>query len=202
MELFRHLQVVPAKPAALLPAAPERVVAPQIVRPAPAGFTDFWHLVRARWLTVTGAALLCGTAACLLTLPQPPIYQAQTSLEIQGLNENFLHMSDVTPNADLYSTEGYVQTQVDVLESRSLIRRAAEKTAFASRFHDRGMLARWMPAQPEKPSDESTLKAIYKRLRIRTAPPTRLIRITFDSADPRLAADFANALAAEYVRHS
>src|SRR5579884_3052726 len=153
MELFRHLQA-PPKTTAVVRAEPVSIPIRPAPKPAATGFSDFWHIIRHRWVTVVAAAALCGGAAFVLTAPQKKIYQAQTSLEIQGVNENFLHRSDVTPNADLYSTEGYVQTQVDVLESRSLIRRAAEKTAFASRFHDRGMLARWMPAQPEKPSDE------------------------------------------------
>src|SRR5438067_435660 len=42
-----------------------------------------------------GAVLTLGLAgmlvAILFTLPQTPIYQARTSLEIQGVNENFLN---------------------------------------------------------------------------------------------------------------
>ncbi|HZU28777.1 MAG TPA: polysaccharide biosynthesis tyrosine autokinase [Bryobacteraceae bacterium] len=202
MELFRHLQA-PPKTTAVVRAEPVSIPIRPAPKPAATGFSDFWHIIRHRWVTVVAAAALCGGAAFVLTAPQKKIYQAQTSLEIQGVNENFLHRSDVTPNADLYSTEGYVQTQVDVLESRSLVRRAAEASDFAARFREDGIAALWRGDAPLASNNtEGALKAIYQRLRVRTSPPTRLIRITFDSSDSRLAADFANALAAQYIKHT
>ncbi|HLJ50817.1 MAG TPA: polysaccharide biosynthesis tyrosine autokinase [Bryobacteraceae bacterium] len=183
MERFRHLEVVRAKELAV-PTKPLRAAQDR----GPDGLTDYLDILWRSKFTVFSAALVSGLAAFLFTLPQTPTYQARTSLEIQGLNENFLHMSDITPNAGLYSTEGYVQTQVDVLQSRSLLRRTAQKVDFAKRALTPGDL-----------SDDSALKEINKRLKVRTSPPTRIIRISFDSPDPRLAADFANALASEYV---
>src|SRR5579884_242200 len=99
MELLPHLQVVPPEPKALVPRTPEPLSAslPAAAPPPPSGIADFWHLIWNRKWTVLSAAFLCGLAAFLLTLPQTPVYQAQTSLEIQGVNDNFLHMSDVSP---------------------------------------------------------------------------------------------------------
>jgi succinoglycan biosynthesis transport protein ExoP len=174
-----------------------------VLEARPAGIADYWQTICNRKAAIFGATLLSALVAALLTIPQAPLYQAQTSIELQGLNENFLHMNEITPNAGLYSTDGYLQTQVDILQSRSLLRRAAQKANLIARLnaarHAAFPLFRGPRIQEAGEPGEKTIKEILKRLKVRTSPPTRIIRIVFDSPDPRLAADFANALAVEYV---
>jgi succinoglycan biosynthesis transport protein ExoP len=160
-----------------------------------------WHH---KWIVI-GAALFSALVAVLLTLPQTPLYQAQTSLEIQGLNENFMHMNEMRPSAAMYAADGYVQTQVDIIESRSMIRRAALKTNFLARSFEASRKS-WIfqfwgskQAAAKTVLDDKTLDDIDKVLKVRTSPPTRIVRVTFDSPDPHLAADFANALTKGYV---
>src|SRR5437667_2495832 len=188
-----------------------RLIAPQStetkLQPAfesdPASLADRWQMICNRRTTVCGAAVLSAVAACLLTIPQDRLYQAQTSIELQGLNENFLHMNEITPNMGLYSTDGYVQTQVDILQSRSLLRRAAQKANLTARLHGTHRAAfaviKGPGGEETKEPGEKTIKDILTHLKVRTSPPTRVIRIVFDAPDPRLAADFTNALASEYM---
>jgi len=203
MEPLRHLEIVAPKEAPL-PARPidlQVSSATTVVEPGVAGLGDYWDAVWQRKGTVISAAILSALAACLLTLPLTPIYQAQTSLEIQGVNENFLHMNEVNPNAGLYSTDGYLQTQVDVFQSRTLLHRAAAKANFMeriSKFEQRSLLSSNAAAAKDQSVDKE-FKEVMKRLKVRSAPPTRILRITFDAPDPQLAADFANALVAEYL---
>jgi len=200
MEPFENLQIVPARQGRLLGRDTDRLPAWPVRESRPVGVSDFWDIIRQKKLAILSAALLSGVAACLLTLPQTPVYQAQTTLEIQGINENFLHHGDVSPTSDLYSTEeGYVQTQVEELESRSLLRQVASKTNFISRLDAR---ERPLFGHVQAPSEERTLKEVLKRLKVRSAPPTRIIRISFDSPDPKLSAEFANTLAEEYINDS
>src|ERR1019366_8378857 len=56
---------------------------------------EYWHMLRRRKGTFLLIAFLGLLAAVLLTLPQTPVYQARTTLEIQNLNENFLKMRAV-----------------------------------------------------------------------------------------------------------
>jgi capsular exopolysaccharide synthesis family protein len=115
-------------------------------------------------------------------------------------------MNEITPSMGLYSSDGYVQTQVDILQSKSLLRRAAQKANLTTRLHPTQRAALALPHGPagEETGEpgEKTIKDILKRLKVRTSPPTRIIRIAFDSPDPHLAADFANALATEYVNQT
>ena len=63
----------------------------------------------------------------LVTLPQTPIYQARTSLEIQTMNEEFMNMSRSTR---CRRTSDYgpndIQTHIKLLQSESLLERVVE----------------------------------------------------------------------------
>ena len=63
------------------------------------------------------------------TLPETPIYRAHATLEVQGINENFLNMKDVSPTATsgMMDPTADILTQVKLLESQSLRERAATK---------------------------------------------------------------------------
>src|SRR5437773_9194348 len=86
-------------------------------------------VVRHRWTVVLIA--ICGAlAGFLFTLPQTPIYQARATVEVQGLNENFLNFKDLNPTS---APGGYVDpsyeimTEVKILESRSLLDKTVQR---------------------------------------------------------------------------
>src|SRR5437868_6797189 len=90
-------------------------------------------------------------AGLLIALPQTPLYQARTSLEIQGLNENFLNMKDFSPTStgSVSYPDFDIQTQVRILESRSLAARVLDKLDKDKRTgltRDPGRLSAWKSA--------------------------------------------------------
>jgi succinoglycan biosynthesis transport protein ExoP len=88
-----------------------------------------------------------------------------------------------------------------------LLRRAAEKTNFMQRLRaaeGRSLFSAWgnSASGAANESWETAFREIAKRLKVRTSPPTRIVRITFDAPDPQLSADFPNALTNEYLNQS
>ena len=80
------------------------------------GILEYWRILQRHKGAVALAAFLGTLAAVLFTLPQTPVYQARTTLELQGVNEDFMHMRDMNPTAD--SASGYypdldIQTQAN-----------------------------------------------------------------------------------------
>jgi polysaccharide biosynthesis transport protein len=78
-------------------------------------------------LLYTSIGLLAGA---LYTLSQNPVYQARATLEIQPLNDDFLHMRDLNPTAsDPPSLDpGWdLQTQVRILQTRALLNRVVAR---------------------------------------------------------------------------
>jgi succinoglycan biosynthesis transport protein ExoP len=171
---------------------------------------DFLQSLRRHKGLIFICCFLGGVTGLLLTLPQTPVYQASATLELQAINPDFLQMRNVNPTnegGNDYYPDYDIQTQIQIMESRTLLDRVVYRlkqerhytVAHQSRF------AQWKEAlglhNPVSATDEA-LGFAQSRLRVRAKPNTRLLQITCDSTDPRLAADFINTLTAEYVDQS
>ena len=174
---------------------------------------EYWDIIRCHRVALVLAAFFGTLAALLFTLPQTPVYRARASLEIQNLNENFLNLREVstTTNQDASATpETDLQTQVQILQSESVLERVIAKLNLAQRFAEEnamGRLAAWrkllgLPEPPSPPTREDLLRRVAKNLTIQAEPKTRLVEIFFNSPDPQLAADFTNALTAEFIQQN
>jgi len=149
--------------------------------------------------------------AVSLGLFQRPIYRARTSLAIQDLNENFLNLKeDPTAINPAGPAESYFQTQVQILQSDSLLQRVIENPTIAGalapeqssnqRWHWRKYLRLAVPNSSGDP--QRTIERVASRLTVRSSGETRLVQVFFESEDPKVAADFANTLVNEFVEQS
>jgi polysaccharide biosynthesis transport protein len=176
------------------------------------GLAEYWNILRRRKGTViliTAFSLVC---AILITLPQTPVYQAKTTLEIQDLNENFLNMKQVSQvnEGGNVQTLTDIQTQIKILQSESLIERVLDKlkTKGPARPNpENGRVTAWRkalnlpePAVVETP--EALIKKSAKNLKVKASGQTRIIEATFDSTDPQYAADFANNVTNEFIEQN
>src|SRR5438874_1686819 len=94
------------------------------------GFLEYWQMIRRHRGAVILATFLGGVMGFLLTLSAPRIFQARTTLEIQGLNDDFLNMRNVNPTSADASTgyiDTYIQTQVKILQSNLIVSRVVQK---------------------------------------------------------------------------
>lgn len=172
-----------------------------------AGFLGYW-----RMLVRHKSALLVGVFAgaiggVLIALPQTPLYQAKVSLEIQGLNENFLNMKDFSPTSTGagYYPEFDIQTQVKILESRSLFERVVKKLNTQNRQDPapgRDRVSLWRNAlhlaSPQPPGAGAAATAVH----VKSSNTNRIVEVYCDSPQPGLAADFANTLANEFIEQN
>ena len=169
---------------------------------------DYWHALFRHLYTLLSIALASLCLALLITLVQTPIYQVRTSLEIQSPNFGELRNADGNSSAGNYaSTETYVETQVKLLQSESLIEDVIQKMklhkaqstgiwgAFASRVHRIFALSR----TARLPEDEQMLRQVQRNLTVRSSGNSRLLEILYESPDPKVAANFANTLVSEFI---
>jgi capsular exopolysaccharide synthesis family protein len=176
---------------------------------AQAGLMEYWRILRRRKGAVILAAFLGLVAGVLFTVPQTPVYEARTSLEIQDMNQNFLNMKDVSPVADesTYAALTDIQTQIKILQSETLIARTVQKLRVGTAVDlkaETGRVPAWrkalnLPMPSPMDQREASLRAAANNLKVRSAGQTRIIELLFDSTMPRLAADFLNTLTNEYI---
>jgi capsular exopolysaccharide synthesis family protein len=177
------------------------------------GLLEYWHMLRRRKGTLVLIACLGLLAAVLVTLPQTPVYQARTTIEIQNLNENFLNMRDVSQTANEGGSnpaESDLQTQISILQSESVLSQVIAKLDLGKKLaaeKNQGRLSAWRQAlhlPQSKPASTvaDILPLVARNLKVRVQANTRLVEILYDSTDPLLAAAIANTLTAEFIRQN
>ena len=170
---------------------------------------EYWQILfrhRKTLLSFIGAGLV---AAIMISLIQTPIYRVRTSLEIQGTG--FLETKGPNDTGGNYaSPESYVETQVKLLQSESLLEHVIEKLklqneqpktgwrAFTWRVHHMFQFSN-ASGLPER---EKLMKEIERNLTVRTSGNSRLLEVTYESPDPKGAADFANTLVSQFIELS
>src|SRR6266478_1019041 len=167
---------------------------------------DHWQILFRHRKTLLAFVVAGLVAAILISLIQTPIYRVRTSLEIQGTS--FLEPKGPNDTGGNYaSAESYVETQVKLLQSESLLEHVVDKLklqneqpksglrAFTSRIHR--MLQFSDPSG--LPEREKLIREIERNLTVRTSGSSRLLEVTYESPDPKGAADFANTLVSQFI---
>lgn len=189
-QLTSVAQVIPARPAQA------EVILPEETHEF-AQFSGIFRAVRNRWMLMAGFVVGGAALALVLAFTQAKVYEAKASIEINSPNGDYLNSRTLDPssNADIL-IEPYLQTQLRLVQSDSLLLRVAAKTNLVDRAEFRGGASKPVPTR------ERLLEKIHERLTVRLFGQTRILEILFQSQDPALAANFANTLAAEFGEQS
>jgi capsular exopolysaccharide synthesis family protein len=150
---------------------------------------------------VLATALLAGLVLTLLVTPR---YVAVASIQIDQEADRVFESAEVQPVANDGDAERFIQTQTDVLRSRSLAIRVAQRLKL---FADPAFFA---AMEAERPADataadrarsrEATLRLLQAHLAVDLPRNSRVASISFESTDPALAARVANTYASEFIQ--
>src|SRR5690242_19569332 len=91
---------------------------------------EFYYVFRRHKWAFILAAFIGALAGCFIALFQTPIYQARIVLELQDLNDNFMNLKQVSPvsQGSGWNGQSDILTQIKILQSDTLTKRAVEKT--------------------------------------------------------------------------
>lgn len=177
-------------------------------RYAQRGAMDYWTiLLRWKWTVISWAIIGVG-AGLLATLIEPRRYEGKTTLEVQDMNDNFLNMKQVSPVNQIASSGAFsdIQTQVKILQSDSVLvpvmgrmpARVAQISPSNESIVARTKRLLGMPTAPAT-FDYDDAKKLADTMKVRAVGQTRVIEVTADWSDSRVAADFVNQVASEYM---
>jgi capsular exopolysaccharide synthesis family protein len=170
------------------------------------GLIEYWRILRRRKRTVLAVAFAGLLTGAFVTLPETPIYQARTSLEIQDLNQDFMNMKNVNPVSESAQYNGLadIQTQIKILQSDTLSDRTKAKllVGHSAEPDPEGSSFLQNLLSHRKPSWETELKQAAKSMKVRAAGQTRIIELLVDSTDPQVAAAFANTITNEFIEQN
>ena len=154
---------------------------------------------RAAWIAAILAFALA--SGFLVTMLQAPRYTAQASVQINDQSDRVLGQGeDLQKEAGAYD-ERFLKTQVDVLKSRGLAVRVAQKLKlFGNPAFYQGMGADAPTGAPEAVIREVTIGLLRGNLAVDLPYDSRIATITFTSREPALSAQIANAFAGEFIQ--
>ncbi len=153
---------------------------------------EYWKVLRQGQYTVLAVFLLVVAVTAVYTYLQTPIYRATAIVEVQPKPTSLAPGQDVSGLGSAgygwWAEEKYHNTQVQVIGSRDVARRA---------FESLGLQDHPMFAEASDPID-----AFRKRVQVDPRRETGLIEISISGADRYAITEWANAVAEAYVRRN
>lgn len=158
---------------------------------------------RLKLVVTVVVALLIGL---LITFLSTPIFRAEARIQIDQQAAEILAGSDVQPDGDsVMDGDRFLQTQIDIIKSRTLARQVAESLGF---YRNNDFLVKMHIKPAEEPRGaynlaqtrrEQMVDALQRNLDIELPVESRVAVISFDSPDRELSARVANSFADSYI---
>ena len=166
-----------------------------------------------RKVLLVAAALAGALIGWVISLSRQPVYQARVSIEVRATNVDPLSGGEPKASrpASRTAAEFYIATQADLLRSRALLTRVADKLGNVKMPTTAvGFPARaWLPTdfiewvadwEGRTPTQASRIEELSDRYRIEPSRRSGLVEIVSEWPQPETAARFANLLATEFIR--
>lgn len=180
---------------------------------------DLWRvLVRRKW-TVLIFFLIVTTAGITASFLMTPVYRAEATLLIDREPPKVVEYQEVAPVEGAASREDFYQTQYGLLKSRSLAKRVFEELdlarhpVFAADQNPslggqlKSLLTAFGRGQDSKAAAEddqnlkmdSLIDRFHKGITVEPIRNSRLVKVYYDSPDPRLSAQVVKTLGQAFI---
>lgn len=162
--------------------------------------------IRANLVVIIAIIAAALALALTVTLLDTKRYIASASVQINDQSKNVL--GDVEDNTsqvnNSWDTDRFLQTQVELLKSRALAMRVIKKLHLEgnARFYEQ--MGGSAPAAGTAPNTvrEMTIGLVRGNMEVRLPRNSRIATVTFESTDPALSAQVANAYSEEFIQAS
>lgn len=161
-------------------------------------------LYRNRWimLVIVVVAVLLGMVAAMLSTP---IYRATASVQIDQSTAKVLASEEGDPSQALPDAERFLQTQLDILRSRSQAVKVADDLGLAR--SNQFLIAMGQPPSSGTMEGlnatasrrERVIRVLMANMSVELPRSSRVAKINFDSPDPQLAATVVNSYVKSYI---
>jgi succinoglycan biosynthesis transport protein ExoP len=171
----------------------------------------YWRTIQKRRWTILSILLVTFMSVLILTIKEKPVYRASALLEIEKENPNIPTVQELFQLEDL--SDNYLETQYKVLQSDTLARRVIEELHLDQVKEFNPPKREWfwqsthaaaredgLVVEPE--TEQAILVRFNDHLSVDPVRRSRLVQVSFESQDPRLAAKALNALASNYIQEN
>ncbi|WP_133511687.1 GumC family protein [Candidatus Thiosymbion oneisti] len=178
---------------------------------------EYWNILVRRRATVAMVLAVSLVVAVLVTFLATPVFRAETLIQIDREEGKVLEYQDLTTQ-ESFNSKDFYQTQYELLRSRSLAGRVIDQLglrsagAGASDASDTdalsffsevaGTITDWIKGDSSQAEEvvEPDVKTLFlANLGVHPVKKSRLVRVSYDSPDPKEAAAVVNAIAENFI---
>jgi capsular exopolysaccharide synthesis family protein len=185
---------------------------------------DLWRVVVKRKWVVIAAFLIVVATVLVVTMMQTPIYRASITMKIERETPKVIDFKGAPTVPEESGDADFYRTQYELLKSRTLAERVVKDLGLRQQLaapapREKAAMPWWKawlsqlrervsqddkaageePAGPPPDPFASAVGAFQGSMTVDPIRNSRLVRVYFDSPDPRLAADALNALARNFI---
>lgn len=174
----------------------------------------YWRSIAKRKWMILGLAAAIAVVTWLIVNLETPIYRSSVTLLIEQ------NRARVAPTEEVYASVGdsreHFQTQAEILKARALAVKIVDKydltkhPDFDPRLRERPWMERMEkqlgfdvpePVWTEEGLHAAAVGSLMGRMSVEPIRLSQLIKVHFESADPQVAAEIANAIADTYIEN-
>ncbi len=182
---------------------------------------EYWRIVAKRKWSILGLALAVTLLTALVVFAIRPTFRSTATVLIEAQKNKVIGIEDVY--SGISANREYFQTQAEILKSRELAAKVVQKLnltknpEFDPRQQEPPFWKRWLgnvspdaanlgiavsdgdEGQGEDAIFKRVVRAFQSRLTVEPVRLSQLIRVSFESYDPDLAAKVANTVAETFI---
>lgn len=165
---------------------------------APVDLVHYWHVLAKRRWTVLTVFLIVTTLVTLVNFRMKPVYEGRVRVEVEADAPQIQSLNDLYRGVS--SDEAFLRTQLKVLSSDSI----AWQTIQQLRLAESGEFGLAGGAEPRSPVEVHTrlVDAFRGHLRVELVKNSRMVEVSFESVEARVAAEVANTLVNNYAEYN
>ena len=163
---------------------------------------SYWKILsKYRW-TIFTVAFVTTTLVAIYSFKQKPIYRATVEVEVDSETPAMQFMDNM--NQPSRTDPAFLQTQVDVLNSEDLAWQTIQELKLDQdpAFNPRASSSDAGPQETAEDLQSRLIRAFKAALHVDLVTGSRMIKVSFESTSPQLAARIANHLVDNYTEYN
>jgi succinoglycan biosynthesis transport protein ExoP len=154
-----------------------------------------WIISRHKW-RILGFITACMIATLIVSLRIRPMYQGTAEIDIDRHAPSGIFGQEASQLSQLNDSDQFLATQIELIQSDAVLRSVAARYNLLERERQLENL------DTDKIQRKMNSPVLLKKLKINRPANTYVLRISYRSPDPHIAADVANAIAQSYLEHT
>jgi succinoglycan biosynthesis transport protein ExoP len=161
---------------------------------------EYWRIIKRHKWVVLSTLIILVALVTLATIMTRPVFRATVKVEIGKETERVMAGPRImeVETANVFNPL-YMQTQVEILQSRDLARRIIQKLNLAG---SEEFQSKAKTPLSENEREVQLVNKFQSRYDVAVGRMSRVVSISFDAYNPQLAADVANMAADQYINFS